>query len=89
MVSKRPAKRTPPRKKSPVKKSPAKKTAAKKTAAKKTTPGRPKLTRAHGKVVELLKHDKAGTLTRRKLQTGLKEIHKYLRFMDVHIHSSP
>jgi hypothetical protein len=84
MVSKRPAKRTPPRKKSPVKKSPAKK-----TAAKKTTPGRPKLTRAHGKVVELLKHDKAGTLTRRKLQTGLKEIHKYLRFMDVHIHSSP
>jgi hypothetical protein len=84
MVSKRPAKRTPPRKKSPVKKSPAKK-----TAAKKTTPGRPKLTRAHGKVVELLKHDKAGTLTRRKLLTGLKEIHKYLRFMDVHIHSSP
>jgi hypothetical protein len=79
MVSKRPAKRTPPRKKSPVKKSPAKK----------TTPGRPKLTRAHGKVVELLKHDKAGTLTRRKLLTGLKEIHKYLRFMDVHIHSSP
>ena len=84
MVSKRPAKRTPPRKKSAVKKSPARK-----TAAKKTTPGRPKLTKAHEKVVELLKHATAGTLNRRKLQTGLKEIHKYLRFMDVHIHSSP
>lgn len=84
MVSKRPAKRTPPRKKSAVKKSPARK-----TAARKTTPGRPKLTKAHEKVVELLKHTEAGTLNRRKLQTGLKEIHKYLRFMDVHIHSSP
>lgn len=69
--------------KRPAKKRPAKKSGAKKSARKKST-----LAKAQQHVRELLKHDEAGTLTRRKLQTGLKEIQKHLDVMDVFIHSS-
>jgi hypothetical protein len=59
------------------------KKAAKKGARKKNV-----MQRARQEIRELLKQEQAGTLTRRELEAGLKEIEKYLEVMDVFIHSS-
>ena len=69
---------------------PAKKSAAVKKSGAAKKGGRKKnvLGKAQQHVRELLKHDQAGTLTRVKLQAGLKEIQRHLEVMDVHIHSS-
>jgi hypothetical protein len=65
-------------------KRPAKKSGpAKKSARKKSV-----LRKAQQHVRQLLKQEQAGTLTRVKLEAGLKEIQRHLEVMDVHIHSS-
>ena len=67
----------------PAKKGPAKKSGAKKSARKKSV-----LQKARQEIRELLRQERAGTLTRRELEAGLKEIDKSLEIMDVFIHSS-
>jgi glucose-6-phosphate-specific signal transduction histidine kinase len=67
--------------------------AAKKTAKKKVVKKSPKVVlelsmKAKKEVRKLLKQDRAGSLTRKKLETGLEEIEDYLKVMEIHIHSS-
>ena len=67
--------------------------ASKKTAKKKAVKKSPKVVlelsvKAQKEVRKLLKQDRAGSLTRKKLETGLEEIEDYLRVMEIHIHSS-
>jgi hypothetical protein len=67
--------------------------ASKKTARKTVLRKNPKVVlalskKAQNEVRELLKQDRAGSLTRKKLDTGLEEIEEYLKVMEVHIHSS-
>lgn len=69
--------------KRPVKKRPAKKSGPRKSAPRKSV-----LKKARQEIRELLKQERAGTLTRRELEAGLKEIDKSLEIMDVFIHSS-
>ncbi len=69
----------------------ATKRAAKKSAKKAAKKGGRKksvLRTARQEVRELLRQEQAGTLTRRELEAGLKEIAKHLEVMDVFIHSS-
>jgi glucose-6-phosphate-specific signal transduction histidine kinase len=67
--------------------------ASKKTAKKKAVKKSPKVVlglsvKAQKEVRKLLKQDRAGSLTRKKLETGLEEIEDYLKVMEIHIHSS-
>lgn len=67
--------------------------ASKKTAKKKVVKKSPKVVlelsmKAQKEVRKLLKQDRAGSLTRKKLETGLEEIEDYLKVMEIHIHSS-
>jgi glucose-6-phosphate-specific signal transduction histidine kinase len=67
--------------------------ASKKTAQKKAVKKSPKVVlelsvKAQKEVRKLLKQDRAGSLTRKKLETGLEEIEDYLKVMEIHIHSS-
>jgi glucose-6-phosphate-specific signal transduction histidine kinase len=67
--------------------------ASKKTAKKKVLQKSPKVVlelskKAQKEVRDLLKKDRAGKLTRVKLDTGLEELQEYLVAMEVHIHSS-
>lgn len=62
--------------------------AAKKLAGKSTPKKRLNkkgvIEKAETEVRELLRQDRAGVLTRRKLDTGLKEIRRQLNVMEVH-----
>ena len=67
--------------------------ASKKTAQKKAVKKSPKVVlelsvKAQKEVRKLLKQDRAGSLTRKKLETGLEEVEDYLKVMEIHIHSS-
>ncbi len=67
--------------------------ASKKTAKKKVVKKSPKVVlelsmKAQKEVRKLLKQDRAGSLTRKKLETGLEEVEDYLKVMEIHIHSS-
>ena len=67
--------------------------ASKKTAQKKAVKKSPKVVlelsvKAQKEVRKLLKQDRAGSLTRKKLETGLEEIEDCLKVMEIHIHSS-
>lgn len=42
--------------------------------------------RAQAEVAELLKRNKAGTITQVQLQSGLKEVRERLKQMDVHFY---
>ena len=44
------------------------------------------LRRAQAEVAELLKRNKAGTITQVQLQSGLKEVRERLKQMDVHFY---
>jgi glucose-6-phosphate-specific signal transduction histidine kinase len=66
---------------------------SKKTAKKKAVKKSSKVVlevslKAQKEVRKLLKQDRAGSLTRKKLETGLEEIEDYLKVMEIHIHSS-
>jgi glucose-6-phosphate-specific signal transduction histidine kinase len=67
--------------------------ASKKAAQKKVVKKSPKVAlklsmKAQKEVRKLLKQERAGSLTRKKLETGLEEIEDYLKVMEIHIHSS-
>jgi glucose-6-phosphate-specific signal transduction histidine kinase len=67
--------------------------ASKKAAKKKVVKKSPKVVlelsmKAQKEVRKLLKQDRGGSLTRKRLETGLEEIEDYLKVMEIHIHSS-
>jgi len=67
----------------------ARKKATKKRALEKSPKSVLELSKkAQREVRELLKQDRAGSLTRVKLDAGLEEIQEYLKVMEVFIHSS-